>query len=103
MHEPLLIAPERLMVSCIFNSRLPSSFVDKVDIFTLELVLRGFVICLDTEEAHGDLHGEDNLSPIPYTKKKGVSSVAQLGDVRLPHSAHESSLLHLLPFFFKPS
>jgi hypothetical protein len=39
----------------------------------------------------------------PYTMKKGVSPVARLGDVRLPYSAHESSSIHFLPCFFKPS
>jgi hypothetical protein len=39
----------------------------------------------------------------PYTKKKGVSLVARLGDVRLPHNAHGSSSIHFLPCFFKPS
>jgi hypothetical protein len=27
-HEPLVVALERLLVACIFNSRLPSLFVD---------------------------------------------------------------------------
>jgi hypothetical protein len=48
MHEPLLVAFECLAVSCIFDSILPSSFIDEVDIFTPELVLHSFVICLDT-------------------------------------------------------
>jgi hypothetical protein len=39
----------------------------------------------------------------PYTMKKGVSPMARLGDVQLPHSAHRSSSIHLLPCFFKPS
>jgi hypothetical protein len=48
MHEPLLLAFECLAVPCIFDSRLSSSLINEVDIFTLELVRRGFVICLDT-------------------------------------------------------
>jgi hypothetical protein len=47
-HEPLLVAFECLAVPCIFYSRLPSSLIDEVDIFTPELVPHGFVICLDT-------------------------------------------------------
>jgi hypothetical protein len=31
--------------------------------------------------------------------KKDISPVAQLGDVRLPHSAHESSSIHFMPCF----
>jgi hypothetical protein len=99
-----MIAPERLAVPCIFNSRLSSSLVDEVDIFMLELVLRGFIVCLDTEGDNGDLRGGGaRTASAPYTKKKGVSPVAQLGDVRLPHSAHGSSSIHFLPCFFKPS
>jgi hypothetical protein len=48
MHESLLVAFECLAVPCIFNSRLPSSFIDEVDILTLKLILRDFIVCLDT-------------------------------------------------------
>jgi hypothetical protein len=47
-HEPLLVAFECLAVPCIFNSRLPSLFINEVDILTPELVLCSFVVCLDT-------------------------------------------------------
>jgi hypothetical protein len=47
-HEPLLVVFECLAVPCIFYSRLSSSLIDEVDIFTPELVLCGFVICMDT-------------------------------------------------------
>jgi hypothetical protein len=53
-YEPLVVAPERLSVACIFNSSSPSLLVDQVDILTPELVLRGFVICLDMQRVHGD-------------------------------------------------
>jgi hypothetical protein len=65
-HEPLVVAPERLPVACIFNSSLLSSLVDQVDILTPELVLHGFVICLDTQRAHGDFWGKDGLGPIHH-------------------------------------
>jgi hypothetical protein len=64
MHELLLIASECFAVLCIFNSRLPSSFINKVDIYMPEVVLRSFIICLDIEEAHGDFWGEDDHNPI---------------------------------------
>jgi hypothetical protein len=64
MHEPLMIVLECLAVPHIFNSGLPSSLIDEVDVIMPELVLHGFIICLDTEGAHGDLRGEDDLSPI---------------------------------------
>jgi hypothetical protein len=59
MHEPLMIVPEHLAVPCIFYGRLPSSLNDEVGIFMPELVLCNFVICLDTEGAHGDFRGDD--------------------------------------------
>jgi hypothetical protein len=46
-HEPLVIAPERLSVPCILNNCLPSSLIYEINIITPELVLCGFVVCLD--------------------------------------------------------
>jgi hypothetical protein len=57
MQKPLVIAPERLMVSCILGSSLISCFIDQVNIIMSELVLRSFVICLDMGGDHGDLWG----------------------------------------------
>jgi hypothetical protein len=54
MHELLVIAPERLMVPCVSESYLASLLVDEVNIIMSELVLCGFVICLDTGGDHGD-------------------------------------------------
>jgi hypothetical protein len=48
LHEPLMVASECLSVACIFNSRLPSSLIDHVDIITPELVLCDFIVCHDT-------------------------------------------------------
>jgi hypothetical protein len=59
-----VIAPERLAVPWIFYSRLSSSRIDEADIFTLELVLRDFIVCLDTDGAHGDFRGDDGLGPV---------------------------------------
>jgi hypothetical protein len=47
-HELLLVAFECLVVPCIFYSRLSSSLINEVDIFTSELVLCGFIVYLDT-------------------------------------------------------
>jgi hypothetical protein len=66
-HEPLMVAVEHLPVACIFNSRLSPSLVD---IFTPELVLHGFIVCLDTQRVHGDLWGEDNLSPAHHEERR---------------------------------
>jgi hypothetical protein len=47
--------------------------------------------------------GGGPMALAPYTKKKGISPVAQLGDVHFLHSAHGSSSIHFLPCFIKPS
>jgi hypothetical protein len=70
MHELLMIAPEHFEVSCIFNSILPSSFIDEVDILMPELVLCWFIVCLDAEGAHGDLWGEDGLSLVHQEERR---------------------------------
>jgi hypothetical protein len=69
-HEPLFIEFVCLAVPCIFDSRLPSSLIDEVDIFTPELILRGFIVCLDTYGAHGDFRGEDGLSPVHHEERR---------------------------------
>jgi hypothetical protein len=68
-HELLVVVPERLSVPCIFNSSLPSLLIDQVDILTLELVLRGFIICHDTQRVHGDFWGKDGLDPIHHEER----------------------------------
>jgi hypothetical protein len=47
MHDPLAVAPERLVVSCISGCRLPSAFVDEVHVLTPQLFLHRFVRILD--------------------------------------------------------
>jgi hypothetical protein len=69
-HKPRLVAFECLVVPCIFDSRLASSLIDEVDIFTPELVQRGFVVCLDTYGAHGDFWREDGLSPVYHEETR---------------------------------
>jgi hypothetical protein len=69
VHKPFMVAPKRLLISCIFNSRLPSLFIDQVDILTPKLVLRGFVVCLDTERVHGDLRGEDGICTVHHEER----------------------------------
>jgi hypothetical protein len=100
-HELLMIALERLMVPCISDRCLPSSLVDEVDVIILELVLCGFIVCLDMVGAYSDFQGMTTSAP--YTKKKDVSPMARLGDVRLAHNTHGSSSIHLAPCFFKQS
>jgi hypothetical protein len=64
IHEPLVIALERLMVPCILESCLSSSLIDEVDIITSELVLLSFIVCLDMGGDHGDFQGDNKLCPI---------------------------------------
>jgi hypothetical protein len=64
MHEPLVIVPERLTVPRILESCLSSSLVNKVNMITSELVLRGFVVCLDTGGDHGDFRRHNDLCPV---------------------------------------
>ena len=47
MHESLMIAFERLVISCISDCRLPPSLVDEVDVVSPELFLQGFIKSLD--------------------------------------------------------
>jgi hypothetical protein len=39
MHEPLVVAPERLVVPCISDRRFPSALVDEVHVLTPQLFL----------------------------------------------------------------
>jgi hypothetical protein len=50
MHEPLLVAPERLVVPCIPDGRLPPTFIDEVHVFTLQLFLHRLIESLDPWE-----------------------------------------------------
>jgi hypothetical protein len=47
MHDPLAVAPERLVVPCILGHRLPSAFVDEVHVLTPQLFLHSLVKILD--------------------------------------------------------
>jgi hypothetical protein len=65
MYELLVIALEHLKVLCILDSCLPSLLVDEVNIITPELVLCGFVVCLD--RGGGGMvtsGGKDGLNPL---------------------------------------
>jgi hypothetical protein len=47
MHNPLAVAPKRLVVSCISGRRLPSAFVDEVHVFMPQLFLHRLIKILD--------------------------------------------------------
>jgi hypothetical protein len=48
MHEPLMIAPERLVVPCISDCCLPSSLVDEVYVLAMLLLLQVLIEILDS-------------------------------------------------------
>jgi hypothetical protein len=62
--QPLVIAPEHLIVPCISESCLLSCFVNKVHIITSELIMCGFGVRLNTGGDHGDFWGDNNFGPI---------------------------------------
>jgi hypothetical protein len=70
MHKPLVIARELLIVPCILESCLSSLFIDELDIFTLELVLRDFIICLNTGGDHDDFLGDNSFGPIHQKERR---------------------------------
>jgi hypothetical protein len=70
MHKPLLIAPKRLVVPCILESCLLSCFVDQVNINALELVLCGFIVCLNMGGDHGDFLEDNSFSPIHQEERR---------------------------------
>jgi hypothetical protein len=101
MHEPLVVASERLVVPCILDSCSPPALVDEVHVFTPQLSLPGFLKGLDPREPM-IISGGRQASAL-YTRKNGVSPVARLGVVRFPHRTKGSSLTQFVPCFFKQS
>jgi hypothetical protein len=101
MHEPLVVALERLVIPCISDGCSPPTLVDEVHVFTPQLSLHRFLKGLDPRGAHDDFRGETGFGP--YTRKNGVSPVARLRVVRFPHRTEGSSLTQFAPCFFKQS
>jgi hypothetical protein len=64
MHEPLVVAHERLVVPCISDGRLPSTLVDKVHVFTPQLFLHRLLESLDPRGAHDDFWGKKGFGPV---------------------------------------
>jgi hypothetical protein len=48
MHEPLMIAPERLVVPCVSDCCSPSSLVDEVHVLATLLFLQVLIKSLDS-------------------------------------------------------
>jgi hypothetical protein len=69
MHEPLVVAPERLVVPCVSNCRLPSAFVDEVRVFTPQLSLHRLIESLDPWGAHDDFWGKTGFGPVDQEER----------------------------------
>jgi hypothetical protein len=81
MHEPLVVAPERLVVSCISDRRLPSALVDEVHVFTPQLFLHRLIKRLDPWGAHNDFWGKAGFGPIDQEERGLPGSSAGCGPV----------------------
>jgi hypothetical protein len=64
MHDPLAVAPERLVVTCISDHRLPSAFVDEVHILTSQPFLHRLIRRLGPWGAHKGFRGKTGFGPV---------------------------------------
>ena len=64
MHEPLVVALERLVVPCISDRRLPSALVDEVHVLTSYLFLHRLIKRLDPWGAHNDFRVKAGFGPV---------------------------------------
>jgi hypothetical protein len=69
MHEPLVVAPERLVVPCISDGCLPSTLVDEVHVLTPQLSLHRFLKSLDLRGAHDDFRGKAGFDPVDQEER----------------------------------
>jgi hypothetical protein len=81
MHKPLVVVPERLVVSCIPDHRSPSSFVDDVHVLTPQLFLHRFIKSLDPWRAHNDFRGKTGFSSVDQEERGLPGSSARCGPV----------------------
>jgi hypothetical protein len=79
MHKPLVVAPERLVLSCIPDRRSPSTFVDEVHVLTPRLFLHRFIKSLDPWRAHNDFRGKTGFSPVDQEEWGLPGSSARCG------------------------
>jgi hypothetical protein len=76
--------------------------LNEVDIFTLELVLHGFIICLDTEGAHNNLWRRTNSTT--SIKKKDVYLIVDwmMSSYRIMRiETHQSTFFHVSPIYHR--
>jgi hypothetical protein len=73
MRDPLVVALERLVVSCISGHRLPSAFVDEVHVLTPQSFLHRSTKRLGPWGAHKGFRGKAGFSPVDQ-EGRGLSS-----------------------------
>jgi hypothetical protein len=86
MHEPLMVTPERLVVSCISDCCSPSSLVNEVHILASLPLLQVLIERLDSERAHGDLCGKACFGPVDQEKRGLPGCSAGCGPVPPQHT-----------------
>jgi hypothetical protein len=64
MHDPLAVAPERLVVTCISDRRLPPTLVDEVHVLTTQLFLHRLIKILDPWGVHKGFREKAGFSPV---------------------------------------
>jgi hypothetical protein len=64
MHDPLAVAPERLVVTCISDRRLPSAFIDEVHVLTPQPFLHRLIRRLGPWGAHKGFQGKTGFGPV---------------------------------------
>jgi hypothetical protein len=64
MHEPLVVAPKRLVVSCISDHCLPPALVDEVHVLMPQRFLHRLIKILDPWGAHKGFRGKAGFGPI---------------------------------------
>jgi hypothetical protein len=69
MHEPLVVAPKRLVVLCISDCHLPSVLIDEVHVFTSQLFLHRLIESLDPWGAHDDFWGKAGFGPVDQEER----------------------------------
>jgi hypothetical protein len=69
MHELLVVAPQRLVVPCILDGRLPSTLVGEVHVFMPQMSLHRLIESLDPWGAHDDFRGKTGFGPVDQEER----------------------------------
>jgi hypothetical protein len=77
MHDPLAVAPERLVVTCISDRRLPSAFIDEVHVLTPQPFLHRLIRRLGPWGAHKGFQGKTGFGPVDQEGRGHHDSLAR--------------------------